>query len=382
MPEKQGNDATPSSKGTIYQICVGVQKCYEMREGQKVLIEREGDVSIEGDQQVETKQYSDVLTDSHLNFWNTLVNWIAEGFDDEKYSSLILHTTQDFGATTRLKQWNESNTSERIGILETIAKAGESRLKTAISKDPSAKIPKSLRLQRAALTTGKRAKLESVVSKYYIESATDRLPDTHRSICEVYLKGIENQSDFLNSLIGFVSHAEAQEDKEWEVTYDEFNAKVSDLIRVYKKNSYAFPRKHFDKGHASPPENVDQHLGYRFVERIREIDHHDVVYDAIRDYLGAVQSLNEDFKHHFVSRERTNAFVDDLISLFKTKHRIECRRTNPTDLDAQNFYDAFMAEESRDFSGFERPHRGFKNGLLHTQIDDETKVLQWKLEKQ
>ncbi len=207
MAEKQDNDATASSKGTIYQICVGVSKCFEMRKGQKVLIEREGDVSIDGDQQVETKQYSDVLTDSHLNFWNTLVNWMADEFDDTKYSSLVLYTTQNFGAATRLKQWNESNTIERISILNDITNAGESRFKNAVSKDPSAKIPKSLRLQRAALATGKRTKLESVVSKYCIESATDRLPEMHRSICEVYLKGIENQSDFLNSLIGFVSHA-------------------------------------------------------------------------------------------------------------------------------------------------------------------------------
>jgi hypothetical protein len=134
---------------------------------------------------------------------------MADEFDDTKYSSLILHTTQDFGATTMLKKWNESNTTDRIGILEAIAKAGESRFKNAISKDPSANIPKSLRLQQAALTIGKRAKLESVVSKYYIESATNRLPDTHRLICEIQMKGIENQSDFLNSLIGFVSHAEA-----------------------------------------------------------------------------------------------------------------------------------------------------------------------------
>lgn len=381
MSEKQDNDATQSSKGTIYQICVGVLKCYEMRMGQKVLIEREGDVSIEGGQQIETKQYSDVLTDSHLNFWNTLINWMSDRFDDEKYSALILHTTQHFGAATRLKQWNDSNTTERIGILEKIANAGETRFQSALSKDQNAKIPKSLRLQRKALIPGKRAKLKRIVSKYYIESATDRLSDTHRSICEIHLKGIENQADFLNSLIGFVSRAEAPEEKEWEITYDEFNAKVSDLIRVFKKNSYVFPRKHFDIGHAAPTEDIDKHLGYRFVKKIREIDHHDVVYDAIRDYLGAVQSLNEDFKHHYVFKERMDAFIDDLISIFKARHRIECRKTNPTSLDAQNFYDAFITEESRDFSGFERPHRGFKNGLLHTQIDDETKSLQWKLEK-
>lgn len=380
MPEKQGNDATPSSKGTIYQICIGVLKCYEMRKGQKVLIEREGDVSIDGDQQVETKQYSDVLTDSHLNFWNTLVNWMADSFNDQKYSSLILHTTQQFAPTTKLKQWNELNTTNRIAILEDIVEAGESRFRAAINKDPNAKASKSLRLQRAALSLDKRNKLERIASKYHLESATDRLPGTHCFICDVYIKGIEDRSRFLNSLIGYVTHADAPEDREWEITYDEFDAEISELNRIYKKDSYAFPRKYFDEGRASPSEDLDQHLGYRFVEKIREIDHHDIVYDAIRDYLGAVQSLNEDFKHHYVSRERTEEYVVDLISLFKTKHRIECRRAAPTNLDAQNFYDAFMTEESRDFSGFERPHRGFKNGLLHTQIDDESKALQWKLE--
>lgn len=381
MSDKQVNDATQSSKGTIYQICIGVLKCFEMRKGQKVLIEREGDVSIDKDQQVETKLYSDDLTDSHHNFWNTLGNWMADKFDEKKYSSLILYTTQDFSSTTKLKKWNDSSTIERIKILEAIAKAGEARYEKAIMEDPSANISHSLRLQRKALATEKRAKLKSVVSKYYIEAATDRLSDTHRSICEVYLKGIDNQADFLNSIIGFVSHSEAPVAKQWEITYEEFSAKVSDLTRVYKKNSYAFPRKFFDKGYAAPPEDVDQHLGYRFVQKIREIDHNEAVHDAVRDYLGAVQSLNEDFKHHYVSRERTDAYVADLVSIFKTRHRIECRRTNPTKLDAQNFYDTFMAEESRDFSGFERPHRGFKNGLLHTQIDDVTKELQWKLEK-
>jgi hypothetical protein len=48
MTEKQRNDATESIKGTIYQLCVAVQKCYEMLRGQVVLIESQGDVSIGG----------------------------------------------------------------------------------------------------------------------------------------------------------------------------------------------------------------------------------------------------------------------------------------------------------------------------------------------
>lgn len=39
--DKLRQDATASTKGTIYQLCVAVQKCYEMVDGQKVLIESE-----------------------------------------------------------------------------------------------------------------------------------------------------------------------------------------------------------------------------------------------------------------------------------------------------------------------------------------------------
>lgn len=380
MSNKQRSEAAASSKGTVYQLCVGVQKCYEMTEGQSVLIEREGDISIDGEEQVEVKHYSDFLTDSHLNFWNTLTNWLTEEFNETKYSALILHTTQDYGSTTMLKQWNESSAHQRITILEKILDAAEERFMQVKQKKPDANVPKSLRLQRQALVSEKRGKLESVVSRCFIETVTDRLPETHKWICDTYIKGIENRAEFLDSLIGFVSHAEAPEDTEWEITYDDFDAQVAELMRIFKKDSYAFPRKHFDQGHSVSSGVVDQHLAFRFVEKIVEIDHYDAVRDAIRDYLGAVQSLNEDFKSHHVSK-RLEDYIDDLVSLFVIRHRAECRRQDASNLAAQNFFDAFTSEESRDFTGFERPHRGFKNGLLHTQIDDASKALKWKLEK-
>ncbi len=83
--EKVRQDATASTRGTIYQLCVAVEKCYELREGKKLLIEELGDVTIKGDQQVEVKQYSDSLTDGHHNLWNTLKNWMDDGFDHTQY---------------------------------------------------------------------------------------------------------------------------------------------------------------------------------------------------------------------------------------------------------------------------------------------------------
>src|SRR5574340_163512 len=123
--DKLAQDATASTKGTIYQLCVAVQKCYEMVAGQKVLIESMGDVTIPGAQQVETKLYVDVLTDNHPNFWNTLHNWMQDGFDSTQYAALILYTTQQFGERATISEWNRSTPDQRRAILEAINQSAE-----------------------------------------------------------------------------------------------------------------------------------------------------------------------------------------------------------------------------------------------------------------
>lgn len=378
--KRQGNDATQSAKGIVYQLCVGILKCYEMRKGQKILIEREGDVSIADDQQLEVKHYSDSLTDSHLNFWNTLNNWMDNKFEERNYSSLILHTTQKIGGNSKLKQWNEASLSERISLLEAIALTSEARFQAALQKNSEAQPSKSLRLQRKILDRGRRAKLESITNKYFIDAASDKMPELYIHICDVYLKGIESQDEFLDSLIGFVSGAKEHAETIWEITFEEFEAKVSELLRIYKKNTFAFPRRNFDQSTVTTGEVISSHLSYRFVEKIIEIDYPEVVPDAINDYLQTVRTLNEDFRRLHISEERTDAYISDLISIFNSRRRIERRRGNPSIKDAQNFYDTFISEEAREFAGMELPPRGFKNGVLHCQIDDPNKCLDWKLE--
>lgn len=62
-------DATASTKGTLYQLWIAVLKCYEMfKNGQKILIETQGDITRVDDVQIEVKQYSDLLTDNHICF--------------------------------------------------------------------------------------------------------------------------------------------------------------------------------------------------------------------------------------------------------------------------------------------------------------------------
>jgi len=115
-------DATASTRGTIYHLCVAVAKCYELKEGQKLLIEELGDVTIENEQQIEVKQYSARLTDGHHNFWNALKNWLDDGYDHTPYKSLILHTTQEFGSDATISEWNGVDAEKRLELLLAINK--------------------------------------------------------------------------------------------------------------------------------------------------------------------------------------------------------------------------------------------------------------------
>ena len=60
--EKVRQDATASTRATIYHLCVAVDKCYKLKDGQKLLIEELGDITIEGEQQVELS-----LSNSFIN---------------------------------------------------------------------------------------------------------------------------------------------------------------------------------------------------------------------------------------------------------------------------------------------------------------------------
>ena len=116
-------DSTSSFKGIIFQFLVALEKCFEMQEGQSVYIERFGDVSLvgeEGSEQIESKYYEKDLTNLDKNVWNTLANWMDNSFELDKFSALVLLTTQQVGARSKWRDWNNKSVSDRKIILNEI----------------------------------------------------------------------------------------------------------------------------------------------------------------------------------------------------------------------------------------------------------------------
>lgn len=377
------HDATTSTRGTLYQLWVAVQKCYEMFEdGQKVLVETQGDVTKMGEEQIEVKQYSDSLTDNHLCFWKTLKNWMQDAFDPKPYNSLILFTTQEFASRATITDWNDKNPTERLEILEAILKKSEAEhIKRIIKTDEGKSKPnpsEALKFQRVTLNQNSRNKLKYILERFYIEASSPRLPDLYKRIKGQYLKGIleEKQDNFLNSLFGFVTKPNIQEGLNWEISYKAFCAKVGELTEIYRKGTRIFPTVNIS---GLDEQKKEEHAKRLFVQKIHDIEYSEVIPDAINDYQKAIKTIRDEFKKYSVPVTRTEKFTNDIVRKFETTHRLHSRNCSEVVRDSQNFFDKVMLDTPNSFPGFDDTPSEFRNGLLHSELDDENKNLNWRL---
>ena len=136
MAKETKNSALTTAQAFYHQSIVALDKCFEMDEGGCIYLEKDGDISLitEGGNtgsQIEIKDVAKVLTDHQESFWKTLKNWLAPEFNHSQYNHLILHTTQLFGKTTKLAQWNNSSPQERLKILKDIHSSNSSTSKVA-----------------------------------------------------------------------------------------------------------------------------------------------------------------------------------------------------------------------------------------------------------
>lgn len=379
--ERVRQDATESTRGTIYQLCVAVEKCYELREGQRLLIEELGDITIEGDQQVEVKQYGDRLTDGHPNFWNTLRNWLDDSFDPNPYSVLILHTTQQFGTTALIRNWNDQGKDGRLEALIEINQKFEEYYQRRRNENPDRNPSEVLKCQRSVLDPAKRARLEMILEKTWIEAGAQELPAKYRELQRQHMRGVlaSKRDDYLNALIGFVCRADKRAGERWEITFEDFEAKLTALTSMYCSETRQFPRKFFHHSTVAQDWELWENL---FVRKIRDIRYDEVIRDAIHDYEATMLTLHEELRYYGIDDEDLVGYVGDLVKRFQASYRSACRRCSDeaSVVEAsQNLYDDTTGSPAPPVPSFGDTPDGFRNGLLHMKMDDDTSGLQWRV---
>lgn len=370
-------DATASTRATVYQLCLVVDKCHELKPGQRLLVEELGDVTVEDEQQVEVKVYSDVLTDGHPNFWNTLTNWLDPNFPSSSYESLIVWTTQPFSNSGTLQAWNTSNTAQRLSILVEINKDFE-KIAIQLAKSARYKPSKTLKQQRAILDSSCRTALAAIVGKIIIESSQLSNSELYEKILQERSIGVlqKNKHSFINALFGFVCRLGKSTDTSWSITYEEFDQECQNLMRTYCSESREFPTAHFDD---FDEQRVDVDREDLFMIKIRDIDNSEFIPQAIRAYESTVTTIAAEFSTYSVRTKHLASYRSSVEDILRLRYKTAPRTAPGCVPSSQIFYTEMITCEPPDFTGYDDRHRWFRNGLLHICMNDESKNYQWRL---
>lgn len=383
--------SSPEPTGAIItQFLIAVQKCFEMKVDDCVYIETDGDVSIfstsnnENNKQIEVKEYFDPLTDSHLNFWNTLNNWMNPKFNSQKYNELVILTTQEIGVKSIFNEWNNLDVNSKYTELKNIlVKSNErfsKREKEWKTGEKKVTKPTSLKLMENILKINNEVIIKNIINKVFIIDSATRRNLLPKEIIERELKHIpeNNQNHAFNCLLSFVIRKEIY-NAGWEISYSDFIQECQDINQRFKEESILFPiNESFKETNAT---EIEEKKSYPFAIKIQEINHEeDVIIEAITDYCFTIKTLMSEFSNRTSKLKSVTNYEDNLLRIFKTKHRTasnDCD-TNKIINKSQKFYDEITGDPAQTFDVFNDTPIIYRNGVIHNLINEKNNLC-WKL---
>lgn len=366
---KLKQDATASSLGNIFQYCVALEKCFDLVPGQKLIIERLGDISIVGCTQIETKNYGDTLTDNHKNLWTTLKNWMDDDFDHRAFASFVLLTTQSFSVESSIEDWNELSTRVRM---ERLADIHQGLLEQSSGPQKSA----VLRSQEFVMDSLRRQKLQDVISKMSLSIDYPGIREISSHILNRHGKGIlqARRQDFFERLLGFLI-SPRNSAYGWEINEDAFTKIVGEATTLYCRDSKIFPEiTTFEKISVDDPCRTKL-----YAKKIEEIEHHSVLEKAHGDYLGAHKVVLEDLVEHPIYGRYYSDYTQKMHSYHGNAFKKACRQASNVIQDSQDFYDDRITSNVDNFPHFDMTPLDFRNGVFHMLADEERMEFHWKL---
>ena len=361
-------NASASAQGIIHQFYIGLNKCFSLVSGERVYIERYGDISVSNGCQIEVKNYSDELTDVHENIWKTLKNWLHPNFDPSLYKSLILLTTQYFGTSSSFFKWNILESSQKLTILNDIYDQYSKRNKKSETTE---------KILDYVMSDKNKVKLKTIIDKFVITTGCSNGDELFNQIKDEHGKGVfpENRDDFINSLLGYIISPPVADKSGWEISFENFSAELAKYTDLYRTKTFIFPTRknvNFD---------INQYNEHMFVQKIKEIEYEDEVPHAISDYVQTNDIIINDLKKHTIPPTVYETYNDNLADIHNQEYRAakrHCSKDNIIDA-SQDFYDEIFRKPVPPFANFSMTPLFFRNGIIHGLIDDNNRNLKWKL---
>lgn len=396
MSTKLDFDATKLFEALKYQIHVAIDYCHTLEKNDVLWIEVCGDVTIEGHTQIEVKNYNDELTDGHENFWNTINNWLKPDFCHQKYSNLIILTTQAYGARAALKNWEKMNVDQRLQTLENIHKNAEIRFKKtnplndestneqceaetedSTVKQKNIKPSKSLQLQRKVLAANTRNSLLEALPKIKIITEQPDLLELINRYKKRHLKAIppHKMDSFLDDLFGFMTST-FKIKRYWSFTVAEFDKKIAELTARYLIGTLKFPTINSELIGLEATK-IDARTR-RFAMKLNEIggDNKSIL-AATADLLHAQRYVAELIKDYTTSQSDIDDYCRNQLRMHHSS-RLSAMYKCDTSLSPEKlqkisfaFYHERCAEAVTSFSTYDFTPIEFRNGIYHLLADEE-----------
>lgn len=369
---KQANDSTKTFKGIIYQFLIALEKCFELQEGESVFIETYGDISVIGDDsvQIESKYFNSKLTELDQNIWKTIYNWMSDDFPFDRFRSLILLTTQTVRSNSPWYDWNSKNYNQRHRIfLDIKAKFLRQRKKSA----------ETTKYIEYIFDASRESKLNKLLNLFYIDHSKPDDNEYYDKIKGQYSKNVPSirADQYMNSMFGYILNPKIINNK-WEVSYNDFAQEVRNVTCKLVETTTVFPEKiAFDSI------NHSDCLSSAFVEKIKDIEYHEVVNEAIVSYVQTKEIILQEFSLSPTIRRSLKQYEDDVKNIFKSRHRRCSRSCNSAKVIemSQDFYDEIMISDRGTFYIFNSVPVFFFKGILQI-LTDENEDMVWMLKNQ
>ncbi|QUL53367.1 hypothetical protein KDC22_23620 [Paenibacillus tritici] len=364
------NDNTLKTLGFIYQAYIGLIKCLEMNDDEKVIIEHLGDVTLvsksNDSQQIEVKHHFEetILSDRSHEIWNSVWNWYNNFDNYHDIQEMILFTTAKLSQKSIFRNWESMDIETRYQVFKSIGN---------VHKQKEADFRKIYNKIFSSQHTADN--LKSVLGKFKILSEQQTITtiiNQHYKSTFKFLGDKKKMEEFVSSLIGMLLSLPIQQNK-WEITSANFNLVFKDYAKRFVDPTEYPLQLTFEDYEPTPTEH--QLLSKKcFVSEIHRIDLSDEITDAINDYCRANKTIINYFENNIFKAKELKDYRKQLgktLSTNKKIIRLDCKDDKKSILpQSQKLYLQSMVMEARTINGISNNRDFFQRGVIHSIVDD------------
>lgn len=369
---RKRNDATLSKLGDIYQYYIALLDCFEMRKGDKILIELHGDVTFISDDkrsfQKEVKHHigTSNLSDRDTDLWKTLHNWIIDYSDSMNFDQLILFTTVNIATTCVFHDWNSKMKTEKYDVLHKIG--------IKVKKREEIFRPCYNDIFESGNTT--KEQLCDLLEKFRIEHLQPQIQGVSARFSP-YLVTIpeENRDNYIASLLGTVLKQVVKPPHLWEVTFGIFSEHAQIIASSYMKAGIAPLPLDFLYADTDSTESAIA-KDKTFIKALENIEYIKIIPMAISDYWKTIKTITRYFSDNISYTSSLDAYRESLDRrMFYAKESVlngePLLERNQVLSASRKLCSNVLGWEANDFGSIVANQPFFQNGIVHSIVDDE-----------